>query len=331
MMHQADGEPAQIHGAIKCAESCAVIVISWNSGPLLERCLEAISAQTIAPRKIIVFDNASTDDSARDAGQRFPGVEFLLHDVNAGFARANNLCVQHSADCDWVMLVNPDAFPEPDCVEKLLRAVEQNPAFDVFAPLILKSEASGRIDSAGDRDLPSGIGVHRLQGQPREAARQPCEVFSASAAGALYRRSAFLGVGGFDEALFTWYEDVDLGFRLRLAGQRTWFVPDAVVHHMGGGVTGGAGNDNSAWYCQRNFIRVYLKDMPGSLLWRYLPAHLWAILKGLLKGVRQGRGRLLAAATWAACRQLPDTLRARRQVQGLRKLSLAEVLESFSL
>jgi len=308
-----------------------IIVVNWNSGPLLDRCLEAIATQTSVPRKIIVFDNASTDASARNARQRFPAIEFVLHDSNAGFARANNLCVQRSADCEWVMLVNPDAFPDPDCLEKLLCAVDGNSTFDVFAPLILKSAPPGCIDSAGDCYLPSGIGVHRLQGQTREAAGQPCEVFSASAAGAMYRRSAFLGVGGFDETLFTWYEDVDLGFRLRLAGHRTWFVPDAVVHHVGGGVTGGADNDNSAWYCQRNFIRVYLKNMPGSLLWYYLPAHLWAIMKGLLKGLRQGRGRLLAAATWAACRQLPDTLRARRQVQGLRKLPLAAVRDSLCL
>ncbi len=309
----------------------SIIVVNWNAGPILNRCLDAISAQTIPPRKIIVFDNASTDDSARNAGQRHPQIEFILHDSNAGFARANNLCIQHSEGCEWVMLVNPDAFPEPDCVDKLLRAAEQNPAFPVFAPLILEADEPGRIDSAGDRYLPSGIGVHRLHGERREAAQHPCEVFSASAAAALYRRATFLAVGGFDESLFTWYEDVDLGFRLRLAGHRTWFVPDAVVHHMGGGVTGGADNDNSARYCQRNFIRVYFKNMPGSLLWRHLPAHLWAVGKGLLKGVCQGRGRLLAQATWDACRQLPDTLRARRQVQRLRKVSVTAVNDSFSL
>lgn len=318
-------------GALPNACPLAVIIVNWNAGALLQRCLRSVASQTLVPHRVMVFDNASTDDSARAAAAEFPGVEFIHHNANTGFAWANNYCVARCTGCDWVLLINPDAFPGRTCLEQLLLAAERNRDFDVFAPLILQAEDPGIIDSAGDRYLASGIGLHRLHGQAQVAAGPPCEVFSATAAAALYRRQVFVDAGGFDASLFTWYEDVDLGFRLRLAGYRTLFVPDAVVHHVGGGVTGGADNDSSAYYCQRNFIHVFMKNMPGSLLWRNLPAHLWAISKGLVNGVRQGRGRLLARATWDACVKLPETLRARHQAGRMSKLSLAAVRESLAL
>ena len=283
---------------------------------MLRRCLERIRCQTPAPRKVIIFDNGSSDGSAVEARQEFSEFEFVMNMANVGFARANNLGAQLCEGCEWLLLVNPDAFPEPDCLAKLLAAAEANPAFAVFAPLIVTERDTGVIDSAGDDYLKSGIGRHRLQGRPRNAAASPCEVFSASAAAALYRRDAFVAVGGFDESLFAYYEDVDLGVRLRLAGYRTLYVPDAVVHHVSGGVTGGEWNRNSLYYGQRNFILVYFSNMPWPLFWRGLPFHVWAVLRGLAKACMQGHGRLVARATWDACMGVPPRVMERWRGKG---------------
>jgi GT2 family glycosyltransferase len=293
----------------------AVGIVNWNSGALLQRCLRAVAAQAAAPRRVIVFDNASSDGSARAAAQEFPGVEFVHHDRNAGFAWANNHCVARCADCEWVLLLNPDAFPEPDCVERLLAAASAHPGVAAFAPLILRDAGPGEIDSAGDDYLRSGIAVHRLHGRARAAAGAGCEVFSACGAAALYRRDAFLAVSGFDESLFAFYEDVDLGLRLRLAGQRARFVPDAVVRHVGGGTTGGANSALSAYYGQRNFIAVYFRNMPGPLFWRGLPAHLWAVARGIGKGMLSGNGVAVIRGTLEALARLPGIAWARHRAR----------------
>ena len=305
--------------------SVCVIIVNWNSGDLLQRCLASVESQTLQPRRVLVFDNASVDGSLERARAGFPRVEFIASAENAGFARANNLCVQRCTDCDWIFLLNPDAFPAPDCLENLLAEARKAPDLDCFAPLILQEQAPDKIDSAGDCYRLSGIALHRLHGLPRTMAGEATEVFSPCAAAALYRRAAFVECGGFDESYFAYYEDVDLGFRMQLRGFRTMFTPGAVVHHVGGGTTGGGGNVHSVFHGQRNFIVTWFKDMPAALFWPGLPLHLWAILKGLARGVRYGQGILMLRATWLAFMSLPRYLAARQSVQSQRRISAASL------
>lgn len=308
-----------------------VIIVNWNSGELLGRCLAALAAQTRVPERVIVIDNASADGSLEAARQTFPRFEYIQNTGNTGFAAANNQAVEHCADCAWICLLNPDAFPEPDWLENLVRASVDHPGVAVFASLILRDDSAKLIDSAGDCYLRTGVALHRLMGGNAEQAMntKPGEVFSASAAAAMYRREAFVTAGGFDAAYFTFYEDVDLGFRMRLLGYRCLLVPGAVVRHVGGGTTGGSGSVLSMYYGQRNFILTFFKDMPSPLLWRYLPGHLVAIARGIARGFRHGCGGPMLRATGAALAALPDCLRRRRAIQGRRKVGLKDLEEMF--
>jgi GT2 family glycosyltransferase len=303
-----------------------VIIVNWNSGDLLRRCVAAIAAQTRAPDRVIVVDNASGDGSLETAQQAYPDYEYIRNTDNTGFARANNQAVERCGDCDWICLLNPDAFAEPDWLANLLQAAAEHPDLSVFASLVLKS-GGDTVDSAGDSFLASGIAVHRLAGHDAKdpVVTRACEVFAPCAAAAMYRREAFLRVGGFDESFFAYYEDVDLGFRLRLQGYRCGYVPGAVVRHVGAGTTGGEGNPLSNYYGQRNLILTYVKNMPGALFWRFLPRHLWAVLKGVGKGLVQGRGWLVLRATGAAVRRLPACLQRRREIQRSRRVRGADL------
>ena len=89
------------------------------------------------------------------------------------------------------------------------------------------------------------------------------EVFSPCAAAALYRRSALVEIGGFDDDFFCYSEDVDLGFRLMLAGHSCLYVPTSVTHHVGSGTTGGQNSDFAVYHGHRNLVWTYVKDMPG--------------------------------------------------------------------
>ena len=130
------------------------------------------------------------------------------------------------------------------------------------------------------------------------------EIFSPCAA-AMYRRSVLLEVGGFDEDFFCYVEDVDLGFRLRLAGHKAMHVPDAVVHHVGSATTGGKHSDFSVYHGHRNVAWTFVKDMPGILFWLLLPLHILMNLASILWFALQGHGGVIVRAKRDALLGLP--------------------------
>ena len=132
----------------------------------------------------------------------------------------------------WLALLNADAFPEPDWLERLLEAAETIPnAF--FASRQIQANSTELLDGEGDVYHISGLAWRRNYGLPVLEKFDTEEIFSSCAAAALYPRQAFLDAGGFDEDYFSYHEDVDLGFRLRLKGLRCFYVPKAVVYHVG--------------------------------------------------------------------------------------------------
>ena len=170
-----------------------------------------------------------------------------------------------AAGSEWIALLNPDAFVEPHWLEAFLSAARDYPAFDVFGSKLVDAADPAVLDGAGDVCHVSGMVWRMGHGQPcRLFRRQVREVFSPCAAAALYRRSALLEVGCFDEDFFCYVEDMDLGFRLRRAGHRCLYVPSSVAHHVGSG-TGGQHSDFAVYQGHRNLVWTYVKDMPGML------------------------------------------------------------------
>jgi len=245
-------------------------------------------------------------------------------DKNIGFAAANNLGV-HLASGEWLALLNSDAFPDPGWLENLLRAAEREPKFSFFASRQLQARAPYLLDGAGDAYHISGLAWRRYAGFPAaQFGMNSEEVFSACAAAGLYLRDAFLQVGGFDESFFSYYEDVDLGFRLRLQGFRCLYVPDAVVHHVGSAALGEK-SDFALYHWQRNFIWSFFQNMPSALLWRALPVHLMANFIYQLNYTLRGRGGILLKGKMDALRGLPRALRKRQEVQMSRRVSNREL------
>jgi GT2 family glycosyltransferase len=141
------------------------------------------------------------------------------------------------------------------------------------------------------------------------------EIFAPCAAAALYKRDAIVETGGFDEDFFCYFEDVDLGFRLRLLGHRSMLVPEAVVYHVGGATVGGRHSDFAVFHGQRNLVWAYLKNMPWPYFWLYLPQHLLLNIISVLRFVIKGQGRVVLRAKWGALRGLRKMLGKRRSIQ----------------
>jgi len=256
-------------------KNIAILIVNWKSSAMLLRCLECIARQESVKPDIFVLDNSSDDHLAEVYCNRFPAVQFYKSDKNIGFAAGNNLLFQKTEGYEWIALVNPDAFLEPDWLSKMISAAGTHPEFSFFASRLVQSANHEILDGDGDTMHVSGLAWRKGNCRPiPNNVAEPREIFSACAAAALYQRNIFESVGGFDEDYFCYCEDVDLGFRMRLAGHRCLLVPDAVAYHVGAATTGNRHSDFAVYHGHRNMVWTYVKNMPGMLFWLLLPAHI---------------------------------------------------------
>ncbi len=305
------------------SHAVSIIIVNYNSTKLLEDTLDGVSKQTYQNFSTLVIDNGSSEKPVNRSGRP---VQFIYLPGNVGFAGANNRAFAHVATSKWIALLNPDAIPAPDWLERLLAAAERWPDVACFASRMIQHGRPEYLDGVGDAYHTSGLVWRHGHGRPSAAPafNEPKEVFSACAAAALYRRDAFEAVGGFDEDFFCYLEDVDFGFRLRLAGYRCLYVPDAIVHHVGSATTG-KDSDFAVYHGHRNLVWTYVKNMPGLLFWLYLPLHMALNVISILWYSLKGRWRVMLKAKWDAIKGLPKMWKKRREIQAKRVVSAWEI------
>jgi len=312
-----------------------VVIVNFNGGDHLRRCLTCLADQTALPERIVVVDNASTDGSLAACRQIVADRPTLtgrtIFDepgTNLGFAAASNRGIA-AATSDLVVLLNPDAFAAPEWLAALVAAAVRHPETAAFGSRQMLAGRDAIVDGIGDRWHFSGLAWREGHGRPLAAADlEPREIFSPCAAAALYRRQALADVGGFDDDYFCFGEDVDLGFRLRLAGGHARYVPDAVVEHVAGASSDG---QVSTYLGHRNLVWTLVKNTPGWLVWPALLGHvLQSMFTGMVLGCR-GRGRAFARAKWDALAGLGRCWRKRRAVQSGRRISPWRIMTAMDL
>ena len=308
----------------------AVIIVNYHSALLLRRCLQSLAAQRAEPSKVIIVDNGDDPGALDFVAKNHPDYQ-LISSQNIGFAAANNLAIRVVAGCEWIALLNPDAFPEADWLQKLLIAAQRNSAVAVFSSRLMMADEPQRIDGDGDVYHFSGLAWRCHHGRNRVLQRAEGWVFSPCAAAAMFRRSALLDVGGFDENFFCYFEDVDLGFRLRLRGHCCLHVPDAVVSHVGGSSSQASGmSDFALYHGHRNLVWTFVKNMPGYLFWVFLPAHLAMNVVSIFWFALHGKGRVILRAKLDALKRLPEVWTQRKLVQSARTIKPGELLKEIS-
>ena len=304
--------------------SATVVIVNWNGGKDLEDCLAQLLRQSLPPARILLMDNGSTDGSAERAEQT-PGVTVRKLGANLGFAAANNRAL---AECDTelVVLLNPDAFAEADWLARLVGAAHAHPDVAAFGSRQMAHGLPGMLDGIGDVYHMSGLVWRDGHGRAYRATDSKAKaIFSPCACAALYRRDALFEAGGFDEDFFCYVEDVDLGFRLRLAGHASLYVADAVVHHVGSATSGGKHSDFAVYHGHRNLVWSYIKNMPGVLFWFLLPLHILLNLVVLAHFSWRGQGKPIARAKWDALKGFPKMWRKRQAIQAKRKATLFDI------
>ncbi|MFM8333836.1 MAG: glycosyltransferase family 2 protein [Candidatus Methylumidiphilus sp.] len=305
-------------------KTVTVIVVNWNGGEIIGDCLHGLARQSLRPTRVLVIDNGSTDGSAERI-EHMSGITLRKAGANLGFAAGNNRAL---AECDteFVALLNPDALPEEDWLANLVAAAEAHPKAASFGSRQMMHGVPDMLDGVGDVYHVSGAAWrHGYNRRLRDSDLQAREIFCACAAAVLYRRDAIVEAGGFDEDFFCYVEDVDLGFRLRLAGHSCRYVPDAVVHHVGSASTGGQNSAFSVYHGHRNLVWAYIKNMPGYLFWALLPIHLLMNAVGLAYFVTHRLPKVIVRAKWDALKGIAKMWEKRRAIQAKRRASPADI------
>lgn len=295
-----------------------VVIVNYNAGPWLRRVVAALHAQTFRDFRAIIVDNGSSDESLVDLPQGPTSVKIVRAGKNLGFAAGNNLAIRSHVTAEWLLLLNPDAFPRPDWLEKFFDAARANPDYSFFGCRMLDANDPARLDGVGDVYHVSGLPWREGHGcRDGPAYDAPCEIFAPCAAAALYRTRDVVEAGAFDEDFFCYSEDVDLGFRLRLYGHRCLYVPTAVVEHVGSGISG-TRSEFQLYHGHRNLMWTYIKNMPGRLFWLYLPYHVVLNLYSLIAFALRGQGGSLWRAKRDAVLGLGRFWAKRREIQARR-------------
>ena len=249
----------------------AVIILNWNGAHHLAQFLPSVVANTSGMAEIVVADNGSTDDSAALLERDFPTVEVLRLDRNYGFAGGYNRALAQT-DADCCVLLNSDVETPAGWLEPLVRTLDEQPDVAAVAPKLLSycdktrfeyaGAAGGFIDWLGYPYCRGRIMQHTEtdNGQYDDA----CDVFWASGAALCCRMSAFREAGGFDADFFAHMEEIDLCWRMQIAGWRIRVEPRSRVYHLGGGTLPVASPSKIFFNHRNNLMMLYKCAKPAQ-------------------------------------------------------------------
>ena len=200
-----------------------VIIPNYNGLDFLKNCLESTTKSTVRA-SVIVVDNGSRDESPQWVAENFPGVQVIAFPENRGFCAAVNAGIR-AAKTPYVFLLNNDTTIDPDCIRCLEEAMDKTEGLFSVGAKMLSMYDPKRVDTAGDLYSAFGWAYAIGKGKKSESFVRQRKVFSNCGGAVLYRKDYLERTGLFDEAHFAYLEDVDLGYRARIAGKRIFRFP----------------------------------------------------------------------------------------------------------
>ena len=255
--------------------SVAIVILNWNGRHFLEQFLPSVIASTYSNKRVIIADNASSDDSVLFLQQHYPQVQIIKNQSNEGFAKGYNTALQQ-IDSDYYVLLNSDVEVMQGWIEPIINLMESNARIGACQPKILMhankhlfeyaGASGGWIDSFGYPFARGRVFNELEEDKGQYDTAQPC--FWATGAALFVRADLYHILGGLDEYFFAHQEEIDFCWRLQLAGYNVYVQPASVVYHVGGG-TLPKGNQQKDFLNFRNNLMMLAKNYhPATALWK---------------------------------------------------------------
>lgn len=260
MKRGATGEPSTV----------AIVIVNWNAYEDTSECLWSLQQVAYANRRTVIIDNGSANGEADRLAQAFPEVHVIANEANEGFARASNHGIEWALaeGASYVLLLNNDTVVAPDFLTHMVEYMEDHPNAGLVVPLITYHGLDRIWYAGGQLNLWTGRTRHPGIDRPTaEAPSAPTPTQYATGCALLARAQLLREIGGLDDSMFIYYEDVDLSYRARVAGRDIAVVPSAVVEHKVSAALGRRGGNRftsrQSFYLGRNKVWFARKHLHG--------------------------------------------------------------------
>lgn len=309
----------------------SVVILNYNGLSFLRGCLKTVRSQMYKNIEIIVVDNNSTDGSQRYV-RRQSDVVLIENPENYGYARANNIGVK-KATGEFVLILNNDTELSPNTIEELVNCYEEK---SILSPLQLNLKNKHKREV-----LCLGMGVD-IFGYPYDIKLNPNKIFYADGAAIFMKKKDFVKIGGFDEKLFIFYEDIDLCWRAQLFGMRIKPCITSPLYHYGGGFCE-FDNDKDKKYStskfrryqnEKNIIRNIIKNCstPYAIIAIFclLMIHLAEMIVLIFSGNIKVAKCYINAYSWNI-KNIEDTIRFRKTIQNKRIVPDHQIIRRMNI
>ena len=238
-----------------------IVIPNYKGKEYLFSCVKSLYEKDQTEKKILIIDNASNDGSIEEVVKEYPEVECVMLDKNYGFCRAVNIGIEKT-DTPYVILLNNDTVIKDNYVKYLLDSIKKDPNIFSVEPKMIQYHDPSKIDSAGT--YYNALGWAYAYGKDKSVKKYNNirKIFAACGGASIYRKKVFEEIGMFDEKHFAYLEDIDVGYRARIAGYDNIYCPAALVWHVGSGTSGSKYNSFKVKLAARNNVYLNYKNMP---------------------------------------------------------------------
>ena len=276
--------------------SVAVVILNWNGKNYLHQFLPSVMQSTYPNLRVIVADNASTDDSVSFLQNNYPQVKIIINKTNEGFAKGYNTALQQ-VQADYFVLLNSDIEVTPHWIEPVIALMESDKTIAACQPKLLAYHNKKQFEYAGasggwldDYGYPFSRGrVFDVCEEDKGQYDDVQQIFWASGAAFFVRSSVFKEMNGFDAFFFAHQEEIDLCWRMQLCRYKIYVCPLSVVYHVGGGTLHKSSPVKVYLNYRNNLIMLY-KNWPAGEKWWKIPYRIMLDAASAWKALLTGDG-----------------------------------------
>lgn len=301
----------------------SVVIPNWNGKRFLKGCLDSLQKQKYQSVEVVLVDNGSKDGSIEFIQENYPDVRLFTFEQNTGFSFAVNKGIRESRG-QFVALLNNDTVVDELWLSELIKVMREHPEIGSAGCKMLAYDDHALLDGAGDGYRRGGL-PGRIGHRERDTGRfdLPRYILGACGGAAIYRQELFDAIGYFDDDYFAYLEDVDFGLRAQNAGYKCYYVPTAIIYHLGCGTTGSGYSPLVVRLSSQNNLNTIVKNIPGPLLIKFLPEILyWQFYYLAVVTVRGAQIIPWLQGTINALKMMPKMIAKRKDILRQRKVSL---------
>ncbi len=304
----------------------SIIILNYNGEKFLENCLESIFKETKVDFEVIVVDNDSPDKSGEKFSKKYKTCKFILNKKNIGVSEGLNIGIRN-ANGEFIVLLNNDLIVTPKWLDYLFDAYEEKGS-GLYQPKFLKMRDRSIIDSAGNLISIFGFGFSREKGRKDHLQYNEIEEIGFAAGTCLFcSKEIFDKVGLFDEKLFAYNEDLDLGWRARLLNYKSYYVPKSIVYHYGSAQWKWSGE--KFYLLERNRWIVLLSNYNTRTILKLLPSLLIIEIALLVFFTKKGMLVKKLRSYWGIIRFANHIKKRRKSIKKIKNMNDNKIFKSF--